>query len=106
MAEIKNLPPELMDELVHLVKYSVEPISQIVKHIYTKHPECRAIYAKKDQARKKVLVNHITATVERIKSIFKPFPNKRCPGCGKLIVTRRCLTCDLEKKIVKQTVYS
>ncbi|NBV51069.1 hypothetical protein EBR78_07620 [bacterium] len=106
MEEPKQIPPELMEELVQLVKYSTEPISQIVKHIYAKHPESRAIYAKKDDARKQVVVNYITAVVQHIQSIFKPFTNKRCPECGKLVVTRRCLTCDLENKVVKQTVYS
>lgn len=104
MGNETDLSPELMDELVHLVKYSTECHNQIVQKIYRRHPKIRKIWDEKDKKLKAQVIANIRAVVERVQYFLKPFPKNRCPDCGKLVVTRRCLVCDLEKKIVKETI--
>jgi hypothetical protein len=100
---------DLLQEIVNQVKYSIESPLQIARVVTRKHPAFRAaakLANKADRERQnRTIRNTVTKAVERIRSFIRPFPNDRCPDCGKKIRTRRCLVCDLEKGLVKETAY-
>ena len=102
-----GISEKLIEELIHMVRYTTEPNSQIIKFGYIKHPISRRItmhpdkeYREKEIQRVKVTM---TALVQKIVSENKPFKNCRCPECGKRITTRRCFICDLENGLIKET---